>query len=308
LLSSYRIQFAPVHSGFTTGGGFRCVLAPAASAPIAAAVKSGLSNPAGAVLAAATKDKPFVNTLGMKFVPVPILGGPTGGQRVLFSIWDTRVQDYEVFVKETKREWPKAGFEQGSTHPAVMVSWEDAQVFCQWLTAREQAAGRLVASEHYRLPNDHEWSCAVELGVREDALKLPGAKSGKINDAFPWITQWPPPADAGNYCGEEMSAALAAGQYPEIKQVIEGYNDGFVNTSPVGSFSPNRFGLYDMGGNVMQWCEDWFDKEQNERVMRGASWIGSDRALLRSSDRPHKISSTRKATLGFRCVLDASAR
>ena len=61
----------------------------------------------------ATKDAPFVNTLGMKFVPVPILGGPTGGQRVLFSVWDTRVQDYAEFVKETKREWKKPDFEQG---------------------------------------------------------------------------------------------------------------------------------------------------------------------------------------------------
>ena len=54
----------------------------------------------------ATKNTPFINTLGMKFVPVPITGGPTNGQRVLFSVWDTRVQDYEVFLKETKREWP----------------------------------------------------------------------------------------------------------------------------------------------------------------------------------------------------------
>ena len=55
----------------------------------------------------APEDGSFVNTLGMKFVPVPIIGGPSGGQRVLFSVWETRVQDYEVFAKETEREWPR---------------------------------------------------------------------------------------------------------------------------------------------------------------------------------------------------------
>ena len=75
---------------------------------------------------AATKETPFVNTLGMKFVPVPILGGPTGGQKVLFSMWDTRVQDSEVFVKETKREWAKPRFEQGPTHPGPQPERRDA--------------------------------------------------------------------------------------------------------------------------------------------------------------------------------------
>ncbi len=134
--------------------------------------------------AAATKDAPFVNTLGMKFVPVPIIGGPTDGQRVLFSIWETRVQDYEVFMREAARQWQLAGFEQGPTHPAVRVHWQDAQDFCAWLTARERQAGRLPATARYRLPSDHEWRCAAGLGGAEAAEGLPMEKHGKTTDLY----------------------------------------------------------------------------------------------------------------------------
>jgi hypothetical protein len=76
--------------------------------------------------AQATKDKPFTNTLGMKFVPVQIASGPSGGQRVIFSIWETRAQDYEAFAEATQRSWPKPTFAQEATHPAVFISWADA--------------------------------------------------------------------------------------------------------------------------------------------------------------------------------------
>ena len=140
---------------------------------------------------AATKDAPFVNSLGMKFVPVPIVGGPTGGQRVLFSVWETRVADYEVFATETKRAWPKVGIEQGPTHPAVNGSWEDAVAFCVWLTERERAAGRLGENEMYRLPSDHEWSCAVGIGELED----PGScrAEGPNDHGCVPLGEWSPP-------------------------------------------------------------------------------------------------------------------
>lgn len=198
-------------------------------------------------VATATKYNPFINTLGMKFVPVPITGGPTDKQRVLFSVWVTRVQDYEVFVKETKREWLKPNFDQGPTHPAANVSWEDATAFCTWLTERERKAGKLSAGEVYRLPSDHEWSCGVGIGDKEDAAKLPSDKSGKINEVFPWGTQWPPPQGAGNYAGEESQSNPAARNSPRANGAIAGYADGFVYTSTVDSFSSNRFGLHDMG-------------------------------------------------------------
>ena len=68
--------------------------------------------------AAATRDAPFVNSLGMKFVPVPITGGPTDGKRVLFSIWETRRRDYEVFVQR-RPSGVVAGtdFPQAPEHP-----------------------------------------------------------------------------------------------------------------------------------------------------------------------------------------------
>jgi serine/threonine protein kinase len=241
------------------------------------------------VLTAVTKEAPFVNTLGMKFVPVPIVGGPTSGQRVLFSVWDTRVQDYATFATETKRDWPKPEFEQGPTHPTVMVSWDDATAFCAWLTERERNADRIGASEHYRLPSDHEWSCAVGIGAREEAVKLPSEKDGKIADVFSWGTQWPPPKGAGNYRVKESQP-----------------DDVFASTSPVGSFAPNRFGLYDLGGNVRQWCEDWFDRDQMERVLRGASWNGKERENLLSSKRNHNLPTRPGNSDGFRCVLAGS--
>jgi serine/threonine protein kinase/formylglycine-generating enzyme required for sulfatase activity len=299
LLLSNRTRY-PASSRYSYSRGFRCVIAP-----VAASTASPF--PAGDVTpATATRETPFVNGLEMKFVPVPIVGGPTNGQRVLFSVWDTRVQDYEVFAKETKREWPKPEFEQGQTHPAVMVSWDDATAFCQWLSERERKAGRLIANEAYRLPSDHEWSCAVGIGDREDATKLPGEKSQQIGDAFPWGTQWPPPKGAGNYAGEELQSALAAGKFGSVGHLIAGYKDGFVDPSPVGSFSANRFGLYDMGGNVAQWCEDWHDKEQKDRVQRGASRLSANRLNLLSSYRGHAAPDFRNYNNGFRCVLAPS--
>jgi formylglycine-generating enzyme required for sulfatase activity/thiol-disulfide isomerase/thioredoxin len=303
LLSSNRESSAPDSRNYVSG--FRCVFAPPSASnasPVVARVEAGSTAPE-----TATKNGPFVNSLGMTFVPAPITGGPTSGQRVLFSVWDTRVQDYAIFAQETKREWPKEAFPQGPTHPAVNVTWDDAQLFCQWLTAREQAAGRLHPDWRYRLPGDHEWSCAVGLGAMEDAARLPSEKNGQIGDVFPWGPQWPPPAGAGNYAGEELQPAVTAGKYDYAKGVLAGYNDGYVNTSPVGSFAANQFGLFDMGGNVLQWCEDWFDTEQKTRVLRGSPWNYYVRSALLSATRAHFAPGARYHYYGFRCVLAPAA-
>ena len=254
-----------------------------------------------------SKEQPFVNSLGMKFVPVPITGGPTSGQRVLFSVWETRVQDYAVFAEETKREWPKPPFEQGPTHPAVKMSWADARAFCVWLTERERKAGRLGAVESYRLPSDHEWSCAVGIGEREEAAQAPGDKNCKIRDVWPWGDQWPPPEKAGNYAGNEMLPALAAGKFPWMKDVCKVYRDELAGTAPVGSFPANRLGLHDLGGNAAEWCEDSPDGKMERRVQRGASWFDVDRNVMLASVRGDAPLELRDDNFGFRCVLAPSA-
>jgi hypothetical protein len=85
-------------------------------------------------IASITKEHPFENSLGMKFVPVP-------GTKVLFSVWDTRVKDYRIFADATKHDWPKTTFNQTEEHPAVNVSWDDATAFCKWLAEKERSAG-----------------------------------------------------------------------------------------------------------------------------------------------------------------------
>ncbi|MBX7208744.1 MAG: protein kinase [Verrucomicrobiaceae bacterium] len=264
-----------------------------------AALAGASALPIAASPATATKDSSFINTLGMKFVPVPITGGPTAKQRVLFSVWETRVQDYEVFAKETKREWAKPAFAQGPTHPAVNVSWQDASAFCVWLTEKEHKAGNLKAKDAFRLPSDHEWSCANGIGDNEDAFMPPSKKSRQSAERFSWGTAWPPPNGTENLSGSE---AIEHKTW-EGQKFIEGYHDDFATTAPAGSFPAAPNGLFDLGGNVREWSADDFDASQGTKTWRGASFRDGVRSTLSLNYRSGLSSSNRDAMLGFRVVL-----
>ena len=244
-------------------------------------------------LSGATKGHPFVNSLGMKFVPVP-------GTNVLFSVWETRVKDYQAFCDATGRSSWEPRFRQTADHPAVNVSWEDAKAFCEWLSEKE--------GKSYRLPTDYEWSCAVGIGDQENAGATPKSKDMRITDVFPWGKQWPPPNDAGNYFGEECKTAAglaelkAAGYDVSSWPVIEGFNDGKVFTAAAGGFRPNGLGLYDLGGNVWEWCQDEYEPGSASRVSRGGSWDGSYGDGMLSSDRVSGGPSGRHGDVGFRVV------
>lgn len=153
----------------------------------------------------------------------------------------------------------------------------------------------------YRLPTDEEWSRAAGLGAESGGT--PAEKSEKNKVAYPWGFGFPPKkAKVGNFADSAWHE-----KFP--KEVwLEGYTDGYPTTSPVGTFPANTYGLYDMGGNVWQWVEDWKDKEQKERVFRGGSWSNHGRDNLLLSHREWHTSGTRGNYIGFRCVLSASAR
>lgn len=241
----------------------------------------------------ATKEAPFLNSLGMEFVPVP-------GTQVLMCVHETRKEDYTIYATSNpgvNGEWKQEPGEYYSDNPKILpdrhpvtVSWNDAKRFCSWLSKKE---GR-----QYRLPSDHEWSCAVGIGSQESATASQREKNGKAS-GYPWGRNYPPVDRAGNYADETRKTAYGEGEV----DIITGYRDGYARTAPVKSFNSNRLGIFDLGGNVREWCEDSEDPADNIlRVTRGESYSDGEAETLRSSYRRYLPPEIRTMA-GFRCVL-----
>ena len=128
-----------------------------------------------------------------------------------------------------------------------------------------------------------------------------------MKDLYPWGKEWPPPDRAGNYCD-----ATCARELPNRATRLSDYNDGYPTTAPVMKFKPNKLGIYDLGGNVWEWCADWYDDSQKARVIRGASFIYELQVYLLSSGRHSSSPSARGAAVdggtgsatGFRVVME----
>lgn len=261
--------------------------------------------------------EPWENSLGMKFVAIE-------GTDVFFCVWETRVLDFAAFAEATGHDatsgmlsfyprestwkrlgasWRLPGFDQSADHPVVGVNWFDARSFCAWLTEKERKEGIIAEDQEYRLPTDSEWSLAAG------------------NQTYAWGEQWPPPVGAGNFLGEENQ--------PTELRVLEGFNDGVPRTARVGQFAPNPVGLYDLSGNVCEWCEEPRKKdvgddpatsidassqdgdspavESKDPVLRGASWSYQNPANLSAHAR-HRVEPTHRIDdVGFRCVLASVA-
>lgn len=262
-------------------------------------------------LSTATKSAPFVNSLGMKFVPVP-------GKKFLFCMHETRVKDFAAFVEGSSSyeyevgytpltlasdgweehegaSWKAPGFTQSEDHPVTCVSCEDARMFCAWLSRKE---GRT-----YCLPTDHEWSCAAGIGMLEPSVGTPSSKNRLVKGEYPWGRSFPPSSMVENLAGGEANTTY----WPSNESTIAGYRDRDARTAKVMSYGANALGIFDMGGNVTEWCDDWIDGmlqgEQRFRVYRGGSWADREPDFLLSSARQGINGESRASNMGFRVVL-----
>jgi formylglycine-generating enzyme required for sulfatase activity len=220
---------------------------------------------------------------------------------------ETTFYEYDLFCVATKRQKPSDnGWGRGS-RPVVNVNWLDVVEYCNWRSRREGLTAFYTittdtdevtcnwSANGYRLPKETEWEFA--------------AGNGTVHTRFAWGNDFPTTRSGGNVADETVKS-----KFPDW-QVFAGYSDGFTYTAPVGSYPCNNFGLYDMTGNVWEWCWDTYDENycrsghgkddssgsslKSERMLRGGSW-GSFPKDCNVNNRFHNNPNTRNFSTGFR--------
>jgi formylglycine-generating enzyme required for sulfatase activity len=227
----------------------------------------------------------YENFQGQVFVSVP-------GITVLVSQYETRLADFEQFVRSTSYNWSfRPHFDQTEKEPVVGVNLHDAIAYCAWLTDKERSDGKLNNQQSYRLPTAQEWSAAAGLLSARSKDINPDEKL-EDSQRFVWGKDWPPPEGAGNF------------QHKEIMN----YTDNYPFTAPVGQFTPTPEGIYDLAGNVWEWTSDKQITVKSEGQLRGGSWAYFRRETLTSAYVYTVPADLRAPTVGFRCVLDDRQR
>jgi len=178
--------------------------------------------------------------------------------------------------------------------PVVGVSWEAARIFADWRTRHLndfRSTEGLPDMPNFRLPSEAEWEYA--------------ARGGRDMAKYPW----------GNPYVRNTKGCLLANFKPGRGNY---FDDGYAYTSPVATYFSNDFGLYDMSGNVAEWCEDaynpaamplvwdlnptYFDESVTQKVIRGGSW--KDIAYyLETGTRTYDDKDAKRSSIGFRCAM-----
>ncbi len=190
------------------------------------------------------------------------------------SVTEITNAQYGRFLKATNYPPPLYGEDKnlnGPNQPVVGVTWFDAVAFCRWLTQ--------VTGVTHALPTEAQWEAA--------------ARGGLVSAPYPWGDAAP---DAGGVFRANYRTALPGAT-------------GFSFTAPVGSFPPNGYGLYDMAGNVSEWCQDRYVPLRTSgpfkpgvlRLLKGGSWISGPRDL-RAAARQSAPPQYADGYIGFRVV------
>lgn len=178
-------------------------------------------------------------------------------------------------------EGPGSSIQERMDHPVIHVSWNDAQAYCKW--------------SNKRLPAEAEWEYA--------------ARGGLVQNKYAWGEDL--------LLNGEHQCNIWQGKFP-VENTKE---DGYLSTAPVDAYSPNGFGLYNVAGNVWEWCSDWFSPSHPEagildnptgpnsgqgKVMRGGSYLchKSYCNRYRVAARSLNTLDSSSGNIGFRCVVD----
>ncbi len=151
------------------------------------------------------------------------------------SKYEITVAEFRKFCEATNREMPKTprwGWQDN--HPIINTTWNDASDYINWLNKLEK--------ENYRLPTEAEFEYVIRNG----------GKTG----IYPWT---------GDVPKNENLADRSLKKETGSSRIWSNYDDGFPYTAPVGSFEPNSLGIYDINGNIWEWCSNWYSEYTNEK-------------------------------------------
>jgi formylglycine-generating enzyme required for sulfatase activity len=185
------------------------------------------------------------------------------------------------------------GYVLDFSRPVEQVSWSDATNYCAKLTLQERNAGRIFPNWVYRLPTEAEWEYACRAGTTAPFYFGNSLTSGMAN-----------------FYGQD-------GYVAGTGTVFSSNGVYLARTTAVGSYQPNSSGIFDMAGNVWEWCQDWFTNltagsatnptgpaSGEDRVLRGGAFNNNAKDC-RSAARINDSPSDNANTIGFRVVLSA---